>query len=64
MVRADEHSLEDVVTHVLRNADRYRPAGTLVTLALSGAGEVMVVTALGTKRRQHPPSGELLPRIC
>lgn len=28
------------------------------------AGEVMVVTALGTKRRQHPPSGELLPRIC
>ena len=41
-VQADEHSLEDVVTHVLRNADRYRPTGTPVTLALSGLGEAMV----------------------
>lgn len=34
-VRADEYSLEDVVTHVLRNADRYRPAGTPLTLTLT-----------------------------
>ncbi len=34
-VRADEFSLEDVVTHILRNADRFRPAGTPITLHLS-----------------------------
>lgn len=34
LVRADEFSLEDAVTHVLRNADRYRPAGTPITLTL------------------------------
>ncbi len=34
-VRADEFSLEDVVTHILRNADRFRPAGTPITLKLS-----------------------------
>jgi signal transduction histidine kinase len=34
-VRADEFSLEDVVTHILRNADRYRPTGTPITLRLS-----------------------------
>lgn len=38
LVRADEYSLEDVVTHVLRNADRYRPSGTPITLTLA-AGE-------------------------
>ncbi len=30
----------------------------------SGAGTVIVHTPLKTTRRQHPPSGELLPRIC
>jgi signal transduction histidine kinase len=34
-VRADDFSLEDVVTHILRNADRYRTAGTPVTITLS-----------------------------
>jgi signal transduction histidine kinase len=33
-VRADPCALEDVVTHVLRNADRYRPAGSAITLQL------------------------------
>ena len=32
MVRADEHSLEDVVTHVLRNAQRHRRPGTPIQL--------------------------------
>jgi signal transduction histidine kinase len=41
-VQADEHSLEDVVTHVLRNAERYRPAGSPVTLTLSAGAEAMV----------------------
>jgi signal transduction histidine kinase len=35
MVRADEYSLEDVVTHVLTNADRYRLPGTPIRMTLS-----------------------------
>jgi len=34
MVRADDYSLEDVVTHVLRNADRYRIPGSAITINL------------------------------
>lgn len=34
MVQADEFPLEDVVTHILRNADRHRKAGTPVTITL------------------------------
>jgi K+-sensing histidine kinase KdpD len=34
MVRADPFSLEDIVTHILRNADRHRSPGTPVTLSL------------------------------
>jgi two-component system, OmpR family, sensor kinase len=33
-VRADPFSLEDIVTHILRNADRHRGAGTTITLSL------------------------------
>jgi signal transduction histidine kinase len=33
-VHADEHSLEDVVTHVLRNADRHRAPGTAIRIEL------------------------------
>jgi two-component system OmpR family sensor kinase len=33
-VRADAFSLEDVVTHILRNADRHRATGTPITLSL------------------------------
>ncbi|MYN30512.1 sensor histidine kinase [Duganella levis] len=34
--RADEYSLEDVVTHVLRNAERYRQPGSPITITLQG----------------------------
>jgi len=34
MVRADDYSLEDVVTHVLRNADRYRTPGSVIAIDL------------------------------
>ena len=34
MVRADEYSLEDVVTHVLRNAERYRVPGSPISISL------------------------------
>jgi signal transduction histidine kinase len=43
LVHADEYSLEDVVTHVLRNAQRYRRPGTPITLRLSAsAGEALL----------------------
>jgi signal transduction histidine kinase len=44
-VRADEFALEDVVTHVLRNADRHRRAGTPITIALA-AGEGTATIAI------------------
>ena len=38
IVKADEHSLEDVITHVLSNAARYRTTGTAIEIELrSGA---------------------------
>lgn len=43
-VRADEYSLEDVVTHVLRNADRYRTDGTDISLGLKVAEARVEVT--------------------
>jgi signal transduction histidine kinase len=44
MVRADEFSLEDVVTHILRNADRHRRPGTLITLSLEARdGRAVIV---------------------
>jgi signal transduction histidine kinase len=59
-VRADEYSLEDVVTHVLRNADRYRPPGTEIELRLQadeGWAEVRI-------HNQGPPiAPELMDRI-
>jgi two-component system OmpR family sensor kinase len=44
IVRADEFSLEDVVTHVLRNADRHRQPGTPITmdLRMDGPGAAQV----------------------
>lgn len=35
MVRADEYSLEDVVSHVLRNAERYRTRQTPIAITLT-----------------------------
>ncbi len=49
-VRADEYSLEDVVTHILRNADRYRTPGTAITLSLqrhAGAEAVVGIHNVG-----------------
>ena len=34
MVRADEYSLEDAISHVLRNAQRYRVPGTPINITL------------------------------
>lgn len=37
MVRADEYSLEDAVTHVLRNAERYRTPGSAIDITLDSS---------------------------
>jgi signal transduction histidine kinase len=37
LVRADEYSLEDVIGHVLRNADRHRLQGSVITITLTTA---------------------------
>jgi signal transduction histidine kinase len=51
MVRADEYSLEDVVSHVLRNAERYRAPKTPIAITLSlQAPEVVVAIS-----NQGPP---------
>jgi signal transduction histidine kinase len=45
-VRADEFSLEDVVTHILRNADRHRRPGTAIALSLEVRdGRAVIVIA-------------------
>jgi signal transduction histidine kinase len=42
-VRADEYSLEDVMTHVLGNAHRHRAPGTPITITLQPAGQTVAV---------------------
>jgi two-component system, OmpR family, sensor kinase len=42
-VRADPFSLEDIVTHILRNAHRHRSAGTPITLSLQQRGQLAVI---------------------
>jgi signal transduction histidine kinase len=49
--RADEYSLEDVVTHVLRNAERYRPPASPITITLE-AGDIGITITI---HNQGPP---------
>jgi two-component system, OmpR family, sensor kinase len=58
--RADEFSLEDVVTHILRNADRHRAPGTPITLSLEVRGREAVVAIANQGERIPEP---LLERI-
>jgi signal transduction histidine kinase len=60
LARADEYCLEDVVTHVLRNAARYRVAGTPITLTLDASETGATITIYN----QGPPiDDELLGRV-
>ena len=60
VVRADEHSLEDVVGHVLRNAQRHRMPGTPIRITLQAEGTVARVAI----HNQGPPIAEdMLERI-
>lgn len=60
MARADEYSLEDVVTHILRNADRYRDEGSAIEITLD-AGDAGATIAIFN----HGPhiEAEMLDRI-
>jgi signal transduction histidine kinase len=60
LARADEYCLEDVVTHVLRNAARYRVAGTPITLTLEAAATAATITVFN-----HGPNiaEELVGRV-
>ncbi|MBI2772488.1 MAG: HAMP domain-containing histidine kinase [Burkholderiales bacterium] len=60
MVRADEFSLEDVVTHILRNADRHRTPGTPITLSLQVDAGTAAVSVHNTGEAIDPA---LLERI-
>jgi K+-sensing histidine kinase KdpD len=44
MVRADSYSLEDVVSHLLRNAQRHRTAGSTIRIAAARETGQAVVT--------------------
>jgi signal transduction histidine kinase len=43
IVKADEYSLEDVMTHILSNADRYRRRGTPIRVTLRNMGDTAEV---------------------
>jgi light-regulated signal transduction histidine kinase (bacteriophytochrome) len=60
MVQADEFSLEDAVTHILRNADRHRRAGTPIRLSLQTRGPRAV---LRIHNAGEPVGDALLERI-
>ncbi|MES2324357.1 MAG: HAMP domain-containing sensor histidine kinase [Pseudomonadota bacterium] len=60
VARADEYCLEDVVTHVLRNAARHRHEGTAVTLSLDANEAGATITI----HNQGPQIGdELIGRV-
>lgn len=60
LVRAEEYALEDVVTHVLRNAERHREPGTAITLTLETTETDATVTIHNTG---HAIPAELLGQI-
>ena len=44
LVRADEYSLEDVVTHVLRNADRFRQPDSPISITLHTSAHAATIS--------------------
>ncbi|MFX1681653.1 HAMP domain-containing sensor histidine kinase [Mitsuaria sp. CC2] len=60
-VHAEAYALEDAVTHVLRNADRYRPEGTPIAITLAAGGPGVVLLRI---RNQGPHiEGPMLEQI-
>ncbi|WP_228894917.1 sensor histidine kinase [Pseudoduganella aquatica] len=60
MVRADEHALEDVITHILQNAARHREAGSTIRITLE-AGERNA--AVGIHNQGMPIAEEMLDKV-
>ena len=60
VVRADEYPLEDVITHVLQNAQRHRRAGTPITVRLR-ADETRATVELHNDG--DPIPGDLIDKI-
>jgi signal transduction histidine kinase len=60
MVKADEYSLEDVVTHVLRNADRYRVPGSAIVITLDADATTASVTI---HNQGEPIASDLIDKI-
>jgi signal transduction histidine kinase len=59
-VRADAFSLEDVVTHILRNAQRHRTPGTPITITLQVRDRLAVI---GIRNDGPAIAAALLERI-
>lgn len=60
LVKADTFALEDVVTHILNNAQRYRQTGTPITIRVSTDAAQATVSIHNTGA---PISEDLLPNI-
>jgi two-component system, OmpR family, sensor kinase len=60
LVKADEFALEDVVTHILNNAQRHRLEGTPITLSMAQEGAQAV---LRIHNQGQPIPADLLPGI-
>ncbi len=60
LVRADEYALEDVFTHVLKNAERCRRRGTPITMTLQTSDTAATVSIHNVGK---PIPDELLERI-
>jgi two-component system, OmpR family, sensor kinase len=60
MVRADEFALEDVVTHILSNAQRHRRSGTPITFTLEQTAAQAIINI---HNEGEPINPELLPGI-
>lgn len=60
MARADDYSLEDVVTHVLRNAQRFRIEGSPISITLEASETAAVISI----HNQGPPiAADMLDKI-
>ncbi len=59
-VKADPYALEDVVTHVLNNADRHRRLGTPIIMELASDGRT---ASLSIRNEGEPIAPELIDKV-
>ncbi len=56
LIKADEYSLEDVITHILRNADRYRTPQSVITINLETSEALVTI-------RIHNVGPQIVPTL-